>query len=264
MHIDVYCTASESSDDAAGHERLSIKDDQDDGLETDDSNESNTSTCYTVLRKGADKTMPAPRVRHTRKKSGLPLSLSGKSKLKPVLSYKISAAQLAEAVERRRARGDSTSDAVDDDLFRDLTLTDSASGRSFLLADSTDSSDETERTWRSPQEERLRLQMLEQRKQQWRCAKACDNETNRRSASAHGSSQVSRTNSQRCPTVSKVVEKALPAAPEPDRSMPPGLLKKFGRHVGPARNPDCRCAHCVDHFARLRASKDPRTGLVRA
>jgi hypothetical protein len=40
-------------------------------------------------------------------------------------------------------------------------------------------------------------------------------------------------------------------------------LKKFGRHVGPARNPDCSCAHCLDHFARLR-SISKSGGMIRS
>jgi hypothetical protein len=297
--------------------------------------------------------------------------------LKPVLSYRISTKELAEAVERKRAMSSKTttdaSDLLDDELFRNLTLTDSSVVS--LLADSEpESSDtrfsedsyldakESDKTWRSPEKERKR-KMLEQRKQQWRAAKTAEKceESVRfasrampirlpsspdntllgttfdlrekfkqqllgRVGSGGGSDRVSRCNSQRCPILdqtlpsraqessasiqSQSTESAQISSPSPSYcssvmgsssvmtdsnsstdvpvaqlvvptkfempwqwriqqptspvkspvSVAPSnwTLKKFGRHVGPARNPDCGCAHCLDHFARLRAI--PKSG----
>lgn len=296
--------------------------------------------------------------------------------LKPVLSYRISAKELAEAVERKRgiSKTPEASDLLDDELFRDLTLTDSSV--QSLLADSEPESsearytgysqdsvmdfEETGRTWRSPEEERKR-KMLEQRKQQWRAAKMAEKceESQRLTVSRvlpvqqpssrdntllnpddlrfklqrhllGGSEKVSRCNSQRCPslnvtpppsakgsttsiqssrpmtmtsssgritspslscsssvtdsnssvgptarTIRQNIESPVqfpwqwrvqqPASPiHSPLSTSPGTggLKKFGRHVGPARNPDCSCTHCLDHFARLRSIKE-NGGMIR-
>lgn len=351
MHIDVYCTASESETETA-----------DNCAESDESNESNTSTCHTVVR-----TDQAGRVRHIRKKNSLPHSFKQKNgtgpALKPVLSYRISARELAEAVERKRGSSKAQDDLLDDELFRDLTLTDS-SVRSLLADSEPESTDtrlsvdssifdfeETGRTWRSPEEERKR-KMLEQRKQQWRAAKTAavkcqeseplralpvqqtpsrDDVTLLNTDDLHlklqrhllsGSEKVSRCNSQRCPSLhptpppiakgssntsvqsprpasvrisspslsccsslaesgSSVTDSNSSAEPPVQVTSPIEMpwqwriqqpaspirspitvspatwtLKKFGRHVGPARNPDCSCAHCLDHFARLRSIKE--------
>lgn len=297
--------------------------------------------------------------------------------MKPVLSYRISAKELAEAVERKRS-AKVPEEVLDDELFRDLTLTDS-SVRSLLLADSEPESSDTtalfsqdsvtdyeeslqDRTWRSPEAERKR-RMLEQRKQQWRAAKMADNkksqesnETENFSTDTHPSrdgtllnpedlrlqlqrhlvgGSVSRRISHRCSTLlledppppikesDGVADVSIPSfspmlidsSPEQspgvsysnslagsvtDRSSsssidhavhlvsPPveqlpwhwriqqsplqspmsnnspasWVLKKFGRHVGPARNPDCSCTHCLDHFARLRSVKESG-GMIR-
>ena len=304
------------------------------------------------------------RVRHIRKKNSLPHSFNQKNgaagpPLKPVLSYRISAKELAEAVERKRGSSKTQDELLDDELFRDLTLTDS-SVRSLLADSEPESSDtrfsqdssifdfeETGRTWRSPEEERKR-KMLEQRKQQWRAAKTavkCEESERLRTlpnqqprdnaallptddlhSKLHrhllgGSEKVSRCNSQRCPSLSqtpppavKVGSNTSVSSPRPasvripspspsccsslagsssltdsNSSAEPAIhvaspiempwqwriqqpaspihspitispatwtLKKFGRHVGPARNPDCSCAHCLDHFARLRSIKE--------
>lgn len=361
VHIDVYCTASESETETCLEE-------------SDESNESNTSTGQTVLR--ADQ--PGTRVRHIRKKTSLPNGLTATKGcapgLKPVLSYRISTKELAEAVERKRVSSkttDASSDLLDDELFRNLTLTDSSVVS--LLADSEpESSDtrfsedsyldakESDKTWRSPEKERKR-KMLEQRKQQWRAAKSAEQcEESARfasramptrppsspdntllgpaaydlrekfkmlghSGSGGSSDKVSRCNSQRCPVLDKshpsasrefsassqsprpesvhisspspsycsslmgssivtdsnsstdvpVDQLAVPTQFEmpwqwriqqptspirsPISAAPSNwTLKKFGRHVGPARNPDCSCAHCLDHFARLRSI--PKSG----
>jgi hypothetical protein len=363
VHIDVYCTASESETDTCLEE-------------SDESNESNTSTGQTVLR--ADQT--GTRVRHIRKKTSLPNGLTTKNGcapgLKPVLSYRISTKELAEAVERKRMSSKTTdaSDLLDDELFRDLTLTDSSVVS--LLADSEpESSDtrfsedsyldakESDKTWRSPEKERKR-KMLEQRKQQWRAAKSAEKcEESARLASrampirppsspdntllsatydlrekfkqqllgrvgSGGSDRVSRCNSQRCPIVDQIypsraqdssasIQSSRPESTQisspsycssvlgsssvtdsnssidvpvaqlvvptkfempwqwriqqptsPVKSPVSGTpsnwtLKKFGRHVGPARNPDCSCAHCLDHFARLR-SISKSGGMIRS
>lgn len=312
VHIDVYCTASESSSDEDTLKQLVTN--EDDGLDTDESNESNTSSSFTVVRTTTNRTNTDAKVQHTRKKNSLPQSMGRSSKLKPVLSYKISAHELAEAVERQRCRDSiGTSDTADDELFRDLTLTDSSS---FLFQETE--SDEPGKNWRSPEEERLKLQMLEQRKQQWRAAKTYDrtkNQSMRVSSRENTTSlppnlyvnkeierqpssrSVTRINTQKCPVLGRAVPVAPPVenttsnllhnprflspasekhssrrhriespvdvplqwrtSQTAERSLP-GPLKKFGRHVGPARNPDCHCAHCVDHFARLRSSKDLR------
>lgn len=359
VHIDVYCTASESETETC--------------RESDESNESNTSTGQTVLR--ADQI--GTRVRHVRKKNSLPHGLAAKNgsgpALKPVLSYRISTKELAEAVERKRRSSKTTdvSDLLDDELFRDLTLTDS-SVRSLLADSEPESSDtrfsedsildaqEADRTWRSPEKERKR-KMLEQRKQQWRAAKsaealeqvgrlACRDISMRPTSSVDttlhsaayelrekfqrqlrgiqaGSERVSRCNSQRCPTLNQtpppplsresssaasvpsscrhslaVTTPSLCSSPagscsvtdscssmdvpvaqcEPPKfelpwqwrvqqpasplKSPVGMspsnwtLKKFGRHVGPARNPDCTCAHCIDHFNRVGPFK--KSGII--
>jgi len=136
-------------------------------------------------------------------KKGLPQALAptGGQRKKPILTYRISGKDLAEAVERKRRsqrRRSSTADTLDEDFFRDVTLTDS----SILWADSdadsipcsqsssVDCQDRQDRldrlgprngppaeasrkSWRSPEEER-RKRMLEQRKQQWRASKAAE------------------------------------------------------------------------------------------
>lgn len=56
-----------------------------------------------------------------------------------------------------------------------------------------------------------------------------------------------------------------PASPIQSPSSSPAaswVVKKFGRHVGPARNPDCSCTHCLDHFDRLRSIKESG-GMIR-
>lgn len=326
VHIDVYCTASESENENCSEASV-------------ESDESNTSSCYTVV-----KANPAGLVRHTRKKNSLPHRMKPKddrlnaTTLKPVLSYRISAKELADAVERKHGLSKTlqSNDLLDDELFRDLTLTDS-SVRS-LLADSESSSsssnslsqdssvsdwNEMGRTWRSPQDERKR-KMLEQRKEQWRAAKVAGKsqqsdkvstclsafpqpsllnpDDGRAKLERHvmgGSGKVSRCNSQRCPTLHRTaspltiqvpnsstlstsannnlittngsVSGAQPIrpsvpwtgrqgsspVPSPTNASPSTwAMKRFGRHVGPARNPDCSCTHCLDHFARLRSTKD--------
>ena len=201
VHIDVYCTASESEEE---DDRIASEcDDQ-----SPDTDESNTSSVYTVVR--TDQT----RVRHTRKKSGLPMSLSpahsSKTSSKPLLSYRISAKELADAVaERSRKESGSVDGSIltplEEELFRDLNLTtdssfvwpdsdgsDSSRQRrhqqtqlfsadSFEYDDQSDTSkqhsmDDQCRTWRSPDQER-RKKMLEQRKMQWRTAKALESVT---------------------------------------------------------------------------------------
>ena len=159
IHIDVYCTASESETD-------------DNSPKSDELNESNTSTCHTVVRTDQD-----GRVRHIRKKNSLPHSFNQKHgaagpPLKPALSYKISAKELTEAVERKRGSPKTQEDLLDDELFRDLTLTDS-SVRSLLADSEPESSDkrfsqdssifdfeETGRTWRLQEKERKRKMAL--------------------------------------------------------------------------------------------------------
>lgn len=266
MHIDVYCTGSESSDDDGTSKQLPTRHERAfESDESDESNESNTSTCYAAVKTTTSESSGGARIRHVRKKSGLPRGLSARRTSKPLLSYRISADELAEAMERRRRCADSigtlASDAVDDELFRELALTDS-SARSPLLADSDCSSDARDKTWRSPEEERLRLQMLEQRKQQWRAAKSSVpqnlnlNEDVARKASDR---PVTRTNTLKCPVVDRVVPNTKPPVDAVTRdAFAPGAgpLKRFGRHAGPARNPDCRCAHCVEHFARARSLKE--------
>ena len=292
--------------------------------------------------------------------------------LKPVLSYRISAKELADAVERKRSvsKTRDVDDRLDDDLFRDLTLTDS-SCRSLLADSETESTNSFsqdsstsdwkemgQRTWRSPQDERKR-KMLEQRKQQWRTAKMLEkSEQSERTSTClsafpqpsllnpddersklerhvlGGSEKVSRCNSQRCPSLIRTasplttqgaslstlpspmamqsptssfthrslsnsnslipscnVETGHPAesrlhypnsalptiaipfhpngrlpsspAPTPISTSPANwVVKRFGRHIGPARNPDCSCSHCLDHFARLRSAKVGGRSLV--
>lgn len=272
---------------------------------------------------------------------------SGERK-KPILSYRISGQDLAEAVERRRRsrRQSSVDTSVDEDLFRDVTPTDS----SILWADSDVDSipcshssvdsrqpippEAWRQSWRSPEEER-RKRMLEQRKQQWRASKAAevlpaalpaalpatpaatlpagiairpvsirttDSQTslappsvsslNSGASGRSVSPRVSRRESRRCPNLdemtpirppssgelrSKSLSASIPATParipakilrKPDDDVPwqgrnrplrlpdgirtqmlshPVTLKKFGHHVGPSRNPDCGCVHCVEH-----------------
>lgn len=326
VHIDVYCTASDSEESAENSSSSST-------------DESNTSSCYTVLRSGHSK------IRHMRKKAGLPLSMTKatakdpeRSDKRPLLSYRISTKELAEALERskRSSSRDRLTDQQDvEELFRDLTFSDSsilrdAAGASESDVESYSSLDETakEKSWRSPEEERLRRKMLEQRKEQWRAAKSAEEkrlaqlglktsesppiipdpaEDLKETLLNHSGSarqQISRRSSRRCPDPEPVVKTSGPflqppppfsfgsyrparptsigpicrasLAPARDlrktRDSPvdipwqfrltaagpvspilPNPLKKFGRHVGPARNPDCSCAHCVEHFARLRS-----------
>ena len=379
VHIDVYCTASESSESESisseGGKRCGTRQENDDDF---DSDESNTSSCYTVVRK--DQSAFYRNVRHVRKKNTLPQSLtrtagaSGSSK--PVLSYRISAQELAQAAAASAAGRSSRERSCsqqrqlqqhqpllpdEEQLFRDLTLTDT-SIRSLLTTGEDSASDfDTSpseysgalRNWRSPEDER-RKKMLEQRKQQWRAAKAVEeserqliNNTNNESssistASRDGSSRslpvlnrlminkkednrrfleprplqlqlsdriLSRNNSQRCPSIDKLITNCQPPSKLSDsfssnlssvpssfrscealqiervqvrgKSTPPqpstpsapllsnscwpfgipnqqqrqrssALTKKFGHHVGPARNPDCSCAHCIDHFNRIK------------
>ena len=119
----------------------------------------------------------AGRVRHIYKKNSLPHSFNQKNgtagpPLKPALSYKISAKELTEAVERKRGSPKTQDDLLDDELFRDLTLTDS-SVRSLLADSEPESSDkrfsqdssifdfeETGRTWRLQEKERKRKMAL--------------------------------------------------------------------------------------------------------
>ena len=297
-------------------------------------------------------------------KKGLPQALAptGGQRKKPILTYRISGKDLAEAVERKRRsqrRRSSTADTLDEDFFRDVTLTDS----SILWADSdadsipcsqsssVDCQDRQDRldrlgprngppaeasrkSWRSPEEER-RKRMLEQRKQQWRASKAAEGglpllapasatppsfrslsirtadggaslappsvtSWNSSTASCRSvSPRVSRRVSRRCPELGhdgatpirppsggELRSKSLSASgatPTPVRAPPQSLvkfgddmpwqwrnrpqrpldairsqllphpvtLKKFGHHVGPSRNPDCGCVHCVEfHRAR--------------
>ena len=384
VHIDVYCTASESETESSEEEkdkhgksnqaRCGRREDKED-FDSDGSNESNTSSCYTVVRK--DQSAFYRNVRHVRKKNGLPQSLTrtagGGSACKPVLSYRISAQELAQAAAASAAQRASSRERScsqqrqlqqpllllpdEEQLFRDLTLTDT-SIRSLLTTGEDSTSDlETSnseyagdhgvhgamRSWRSPEEERRR-KMLEQRKQQWRAAKAAE-ETERQArnrgesssmstVSRDGSSRslpvlnrlsvkkdgrfldprplqlqvsdrvLSRHNSQRCPSIDKLLNSCQPpsklsdsfssnvssvpssfrscdalrsATKQREKSPTPPLVlqsnscwpfgvpnqqqrqknsaltKKFGHHVGPARNPDCGCAHCLDHFSRIRS-----------
>ena len=116
----------------------------------------------------------AGRVRHIYKKKCLPHSFNQKNgtagpPLKPALSYKISAKELTEAVERKRGSPKTQEDLLDDELFRDLTLTDS-SVRSLLADSEPESSDKRfsqdssifdfEETGRSQEEERKRKMAL--------------------------------------------------------------------------------------------------------
>ena len=345
IHIDVYCTGSDSKESSSS--------DSDGGSSSD---ESNTSSCYTVLRSDQAK------VRHIRKKSGLPLSMvqqdpepedgsrSSKTSKKPLLSYRISAKELADALERKNSGSSQRlRDQQDDEaFFRDLTLSDSsiqwdATGASETDVESSSSPDGDDstsksKTWISPEEQRLRCHMLEQRKQQWRLAKTAEDKHLPKADLGDSSSSlpvqtgdlrafllrhsgsdkqhISRQSSRRCPnssaeTVVKPTEKPagpflqppspfatgglssyrpkrpssigpICRTPAPPRDLrktrdspvdipwqfrlaglttattatSPGArspLKKFGRHIGPARNPDCSCAHCVEHFARLRS-----------
>ena len=393
VHIDVYCTASESETESNEKEeedsgktkqrRCGRREDHED-FDSDESNESNTSSCYTVVRK--DQSAFYRNVRHIRKKSGLPQSLArtvaSGSACKPMLSYRISAQELAQAAaasaaERASSRERSRSQhrqmhqpllllPDEEQLFRDLTLTDT-SIRSLLTTGEDSTSDfETStndyaggngdygalRGWRSPEEERRR-KMLEHRKQQWRAAKAAEGterQTRKRDESASKStvsrggsshslpvlnhltvkkdscflnprplqlqvseSVLSRHNSQRCPSIDKLLincqppskirdsfssnvssvpsrscnelrsatkqhnKSPTPPIPTPltlqsntcwpfgvpnlqQRQKSSALTKKFGHHVGPARNPDCGCAHCLDHFSRIQSLR--ATGRV--
>lgn len=382
---------------------------------------------------------PAARVRHVRKKNSLPLSVAASTgkkersgsrpsppgslqlpvnQKKPVLSYRISAKELADALDRDRRRrhccegGGIESEICDvddeddedeeerqlgDELFRDALLTDSSANRSCLSPDGSFSSvssssiqttdeqlltssctEDGSRTWRSPEEERQRRRILEQRKEQWRAAKAAVAERITQTSASFNSlrpdrvsatdlsvqpehhllrvpnvlrhagsdRQISRCNSLRCPTSTTTLPSPMPvepnfvpllattspspppvqlivpvalhepkprpaifqpppppsssptpppltASPREFRSASPcparvlrkardspvddipwqfrrfgnqstttqarSTVTKFGHHVGPARNPDCRCVHCVDHFTRLRS---PRTAPI--
>jgi len=184
------------------------------------------------------------KIRHIRKKKSLPQSIATeaslplhhsqkKQKKKPVLSYRISAKELADALERDRLRdrrGDGEEQVEDEDqrlgeeLFRDLTdysgrspgfWSDASEGSASLssLADGLEEfqiPEERNKTWRSPGDERERRErMLEQRKMQWRAAKEAEAERSARCNQllsvpvvlrrAGSDRQVSRRNSQRCP-----------------------------------------------------------------
>ena len=310
VHIDVYCTDSDSQSESGTNSQPEAG---------SDSEQSTTSSCYTVVRPG---------FRHIRKKKGLPnamTSASGERKL-PILSYRISGKDLADAIERKR-RQSSSVDTMDEDLFRNATLTDS----SILWADSDAESvacsnssfdnpphpppEALKKSWRSPEDERRRKRMLELRKEQWRASKAAealpaaihpppnasapsmahlsirttdslDNScASGRSVSPRVSPRVSRVPTMliRPPSGgelrSKSLSASIPARPiripakvgkKADESeMPwqwrnrpdyirthPVTLKKFGHHVGPSRNPECGCVHCVEYH-RVRSLKNP-------
>lgn len=204
VHIDVYCTASDTEDSAPANGETD---------ESRDSDESNTSSCFTVVR--SEQTQ----VRHVRKKHGLPLGLmpspsgsTSKASGKPILSYRINAKELVDAVERKiQASGDRT--PLEEELFRDTTSdssilwadSDSDSCSNVFHRDSFEYDDDNDqqrikdkfRTWQSPEEARKK-QMLEQRKQQWRAAKIFDESSslNHNSFKSEGSARSSRASSK--------------------------------------------------------------------